>query len=60
MAATVGSYQVQSNSKTPVPDAAPDLDTINLIDYDFAKYGDPAERDRLVSRWTNEIFPQPR
>lgn len=43
-----------------MPAAAPDLDTIKLIDYDFAKYGDPAERDRLVSRWTNEIFPQPR
>ncbi len=60
IAATVGSYQVQSNSKTPVPAAAPKLDTINLIDYDFAKYGDPAERDRLVSRWTTEIFPPPR
>lgn len=54
------SYQIQSNSNTPVPPESPDLDSIKLIDYDFATYGDPAVRDPLVRRWTEEIFPIPR
>lgn len=54
------SYQIQSNRNTPVPDLAPDLSTINLIDYDFSTYGTPEVKERLVGRWTNEIFPQPR
>jgi len=54
------SYQVPSNSNTPVPPESPVLSEINLIDYDFATYGDPEVRDSLVGRWTNEIFPVPR
>ena len=54
------SFQIQSNSNTPVHPASPDLDSINLIDYDFEAFGDPEMRDRLVARWTNEIFPIPR
>ena len=59
-AAQGDSYQIQSNRNTPVPDLAPDLSTINLIDYDFDTYGTPEVKERLVGRWTNEIFPQPR
>ena len=59
-AAQGDSYQIQSNRITPVSELAPDLSTINLIDYDFDLYGSPAEKDRLVGRWTNEIFPIPR
>lgn len=54
------SFQIQSNVNTPVPELAPDLDSINLIDYDFDTFGSPDVRDRLVARWTNEIFPIPR
>jgi len=54
------SYQLQSNRNTPVPPASPNLDEINLIDYDFEAYGDPQRRDSIVSRWTNDIFPVPR
>ncbi|MBX3142570.1 MAG: ABC transporter substrate-binding protein [Trueperaceae bacterium] len=54
------SFQIQSNVNTPVPDAAPRLEDINLIDYDFAHFGTPAVRDAVVGRWTNEIFPLPR
>jgi iron(III) transport system substrate-binding protein len=54
------SYQIQSNRNTPVPPEAPDLEAINLIDYDFAFFGQPAVRDRLVAKWTSEIFPVPR
>ncbi len=59
-AAQGDSYQIQSNRNTPVPELAPDLSTINLIDYDFSTYGTPEVKERLVGRWTNEIFPQPR
>ncbi|HZJ08143.1 MAG TPA: ABC transporter substrate-binding protein [Trueperaceae bacterium] len=54
------SYQLPSNVNTPVPENTPNLDQIDLIDYDFERFGSPETRDHLVSRWTNEIFPQPR
>lgn len=54
------SYQLPSNASTPVPESSPNLDQINLIDYDFDRFGSPEVRDALVSRWTNEIFPLPR
>jgi iron(III) transport system substrate-binding protein len=61
LAASQGeSYQIQSNVNTPVSPLAPDLSAINLIDYDFDTYGTPEVKDRLVGRWTNEIFPTPR
>ncbi|KQR00974.1 ABC transporter substrate-binding protein [Deinococcus sp. Leaf326] len=60
LAATVESFQIQSNSKTPVAAAAPNLSKIKLIDYDFAKWGDTATRARLISTWTKEVFPLPR
>jgi iron(III) transport system substrate-binding protein len=54
------SYQVQSNSNTPVPPESPDLNAIKLINYDFETYGSPDVRDHLVGKWTNEVFPLPR
>lgn len=54
------SFQIQSNSNTPVPPESPDLASIKLIDYDFATYGDPEVRNAIVDRWTKEIFPVPR
>jgi len=54
------SYQLPSNASTPVPESSPNLDQINLIDYDFDRFGSPEVRDELVGRWTNEIFPLPR
>jgi iron(III) transport system substrate-binding protein len=59
-AAQGDSYQVQSNANTPAAELAPDLSTINLIDYDFDTFGTPEVKERLVGRWTNEIFPVPR
>ena len=50
-----GSYQIPSNTATPVPPEAPDISKIKLIDYDFAKYGSSAERTRLLTRWTQEV-----
>ncbi len=61
IAAELGeSFQVQSNMNTPVPPESPDLDSLNLIDYDFEHYGDPAVRNAIVDKWTNEVFPIPR
>ena len=54
------SYQVPSNSKTPVAKQAPRFDDYRVIQYDFAKYGSKAVRDGVVKRWTTDVFPQPK
>ncbi len=52
--------QTPSNKKAPVPPGAPDLNTIKLINYDFAKYGQAAERKRLIERWDREVGALPK
>lgn len=54
------SFQLPSNTATPVPDGAPDISKIKLIDYDFAKYGSTAVRTRLLGRWTSEVKNSPK
>ena len=49
------SYQVPSNRSAATPPQAPDLGSIKLIDYDFAKFGSSEERTRLLARWDAEI-----
>jgi iron(III) transport system substrate-binding protein len=53
------SYQVPSNTKSRVPDGAPRLQDLKLIDYDFAKYGNAETRRSLLSRWDNEVKNAP-
>ena len=60
LAGRSGSYQIQSNSKTPVPSVSPRFQDFNVIKYDFLKYGTAAVRDGLVSRWTREVFAMPK
>ena len=48
-------YQVPSNQAAVPPKESPDLEQIELIDYDFAKYGSSAERRRLLKRWDDEV-----
>jgi iron(III) transport system substrate-binding protein len=61
LAGEVGeAYQIQSNRNTVQHPLAPNLEEINLIDYDFERFGTREVREQLVGRWTNEIFPQPR
>lgn len=55
-----GSYQIPSNSKTPIPKVSPRFEDFNVIKYDFLKYGKAAVRDGLVNRWTKEVFPLPK
>ena len=45
-------------SRSPIPEAAPKLSEIKLIDYDFEKYGSSEERKRLLSRWDKDIGAQ--
>jgi len=54
-AVEVKSYQVPSNVKSLVAPESPDLAAIKLIDYDFATYGLPATRARLLARWDREV-----
>jgi len=53
-------YQLPSNSQAAVPKQAPQPSGIKLIDYDFARYGDPATRKRLLQRWNTEIYAHAR
>ncbi|MGH2403814.1 MAG: ABC transporter substrate-binding protein [bacterium] len=54
------SYQIPSNSKTPVPRVSPRFQDFQVIKYDFVKFGTAAVRDGLVNRWTREVFPLPK
>jgi iron(III) transport system substrate-binding protein len=55
LGAQSNSYQNPSNKDAPIPEQAPKMADIKLIDYDFAKFGSSAERKRLLSRWDTEI-----
>jgi len=54
------SYQIPSNSKTPVPSTSPRFQAFKVIKYDFVKYGTASVRDGLVKKWTTEVFPLPK
>lgn len=57
---SVKSYQVPANKAVSLPpDIAPLVDA-KLIDYDFGKFGAPAERTRLLARWDKEIKSVPK
>lgn len=51
--------QMPSNVNAPLPPNAPDLTKMNLVEYDFVKYGSAAERRRLLARWDAEIGSLP-
>jgi iron(III) transport system substrate-binding protein len=55
----VKSFQVPSNVSAETSPDAPDLSTINLINYDFAKYGSSDERKRLLQKWDEEVSVLP-
>lgn len=55
----VKSFQLPSNKSATVSELTPDLSTIKLIDYDFAKYGSSDERKRLLSKWDTEVSTLP-
>ena len=52
--------QMPSAKAAPLPPGAPDLTKMKLVNYDFVKYGQAAERRRLLQRWDQEIGSIPR
>ncbi len=54
----VGVFNVPSNSNASVPPEAPSLESIKLIDYDFATYGATDTRERLLARWDKDVKPK--
>lgn len=52
---SVGMNQTLSNVNSVVPEGAPDLKTIKLIDYDFATYGTTEYRTMLLARFAEEV-----
>jgi iron(III) transport system substrate-binding protein len=55
LGAQANAFQLPSNKNAPLPEGAPDIAEIKLIDYDFEKYGSSEERQRLLSKWDAEI-----
>jgi len=55
----VKAFQVMSNKSAQSSPMAPDLASIKLIDYDFAKYGSSDERKRLLKKWDDEVSVLP-
>ena len=55
----VSAFQVPSNKGAKTSPAAPDLSSIKLIDYDFAKYGSSDERKRLLQKWDEDVSTLP-
>ncbi len=53
--ALAGQNQVPSNAMATLPRAAPDISLIKMVDYDFATFGSPEERSRLLERFDAEI-----
>jgi iron(III) transport system substrate-binding protein len=53
-------FQLPSNKATKVDPRVPDFRKIKLINYDYAKYGQTAERRRLIQRWEKEVNSLPR
>jgi iron(III) transport system substrate-binding protein len=55
----VNAFQVMSNKGAESSPQAPNMDSIKLIDYDFAKYGSSDERTRLLKKWDDEVSTLP-
>ncbi|MEO8753215.1 MAG: ABC transporter substrate-binding protein [Casimicrobiaceae bacterium] len=55
LAALAKSFQIPSNVATPVSPLSPKMADIKLVNYDFAKYGQSAERKRLLEKWDKEV-----
>lgn len=53
-------YSIPSNKAAPVHAQAPNIASIKLINYDAAKYGSSAERNRLLKKWGDEVKALPK
>jgi len=50
-----GQNQIPSNARAALPGAAPDISLIRMVDYDFATFGTPEARRRLLARFDGEV-----
>ena len=53
-------YSIPSNKAAPVHPEAPNIASIKLINYDSARYGSSAERNRLLKKWGDEVKALPK
>jgi iron(III) transport system substrate-binding protein len=60
LGAAAKQFQLPSNKNAKVDPRVPDFKRIKFINYDYAKYGDSAERKRLISKWEKEVNALPR
>jgi len=56
----VKEFAIPTNRSVVLPPQVPSLARMNVIDYDFAKFGASTERKRLLERWDREIGQAPR
>jgi iron(III) transport system substrate-binding protein len=54
------SFDVPSNTNTPVPIFVPRFEDAKVIKYDYKKFGTPDVRERLLKRWDAEVSTAPR
>ncbi len=54
---SIDMFQVPTNVNAAIPKEAIRLDKVNLIDYDFVKYGTEEMRSHLIDRWVKEVKP---
>jgi iron(III) transport system substrate-binding protein len=52
-------FQVPSHKATPLDPRVPDIKKLNLINYDYARYGQPAERSRIIKTWEEKVRALP-
>ena len=52
-------FQVPSHKATPLDPRVPDIQKLKLIDYDYAKFGAPAERQRIIKTWEARVRAMP-
>ena len=60
MAVQFNQFHFPAHLATAIDPRVPDVSSVKLIDYDFAKYGSSAERRRLLAKWDAEIGTLPR
>jgi iron(III) transport system substrate-binding protein len=54
--AASGQNQIPSNARAALPPAAPDISLIRMVDYDFATFGSPDQRRKLLDRFDREVL----
>ena len=60
VAITVSKFQIPSNRNAQVHPQAPKASDVKLIKIDLDKYGSKEGRERLLSRWENEVYKAPK